>query len=251
MNIVRGSFARSCGVLALLACAPSLLWAQGNAAAPSGFIQVRVLRPIADQQEHMEAALADVAKAQPAGTGFWHVYQSVRGPAGYIVVQPDRQFSNQPPLPQASDALRSAVRRVQNSQAEPGTLMTVQVFQDLSTGGGSPTGAPPGEFMRVGLTTTSPRNADAFLAWQRDQFVPAFGKAGGHRRGGRIAAGGNVNQFVSFIYTQQLGRMDASVATAMEQRDFQQIMARQPDLITNAQVHWYRFRPDLSFSSTQ
>lgn len=239
-------------MLALVGGLPSLLSAQGNgnapAPAPGNFIQVRLLQPSPSEQANLEAALAALGKGRgAAGEAFWHVYQSVRGPGGYMIVQPDRQFNNLPPI-QNPDGVAG---RIQSSLSQPSTVLTVQMSQELSTGAGGATAAPPGEFMRVRWMTTSASNRAAAFAWQRDQLLPALTKAGGNRRGGRVVAGGNVNQFVEFAYTQQLGRTGWNLAESMGQRNFDEMVGRLSPMITNEQIHWYRFRPDLSFSSAQ
>ena len=261
MKIPEVSITRKClyGVLALVAGMPSLLWAQGNAAQANAgaqasarpqanFITVRILHYVPSEQANMEAALADLAKARgAAGEPFFHVYQSARGPGGYMIVQVDRQFgnSNLPPVQNPP----AVVSRLQKSEAEAPRVITLRMYPEISTGGGSATAAPPGEFMRVRVTTTSPGNNDAAFALQRDQLVPAYKKAGGNRRTGRVAAGGNVNEFVEFSYMKQLGRADWNLAESMGQKDFDQMVGRLRALNTSEQIFWYRFRPDLSFSS--
>ncbi len=253
MKILGVSITRSCvyGMLTLLSGMPSLLSAQGNAAAP-GFISVRILHQVPSEQANLEAALADLARIQGTnGMGFLHVYQSVRGPGGYMVVTPDPQFSGQPAPPPASDALATALRRAGSALMEPARTLTVRVFPELSIGGGQgPTAPPPSEFMRVRVTTAAPSNSNAVFAWQRDQLVPALTKAGGNRRGGRVVAGGNVNEFVEFAYMKQLGRTDWNLPESMGQKNFDQMVGRIQSLTASEQIFWYRFRPDLSFSST-
>jgi hypothetical protein len=233
-------------MLALLSGMPSLLWAQGNAEAPGNFIAVRILHQVPSEQANIEAALADLAKARgAAGEAFFHVYESARGTGGYMIVQPDRQFNNLPPIENPP----AVVRRLQSAQAETPRVMTLRMFAELSLGGQSATAAPPSEFMRVRLTTASPSNSDAVFAWQRDQLVPALTKAGGNRRGGRVVAGGSVNEFVEFAYMKQLGRSDWNLPESMGQKNFDQMLGRLRPLTASEQIYWYRFRPDLSFSS--
>ena len=84
----------------------------------------------------------------------------------------------------------------------------------------------------------------------QNELTPALSQAGvTDFRAGRQVAGGNINSFVSFQYSDEFPGGGPNVGEAVGQRDFERIIARGNSLVVSAEDYRYRYRADLSFTA--
>ena len=209
-----------------------------------GYISVRFAAVKPGEVAQFEAAIKDIGEALRAGgSPFFHVYQRIRGEQGYTIISLDGAYNNNLPQIELAPALIQRVTATLNSTS----LLTLAIYPEIGIASGSL--EPAGNFMYVRVRTTSPANREAYFEWQRDELVPALQQAGlNDRRAGRLVAGGNVNTFVEFTYSNEFqGNLD--IAGTVGQRRFEQIIARGDALTASAEDFRYRFRRDLSFTA--
>lgn len=245
LNSVSRVFSLGCLVGGLLVT-PLTGWAQDNG---PGRIQVRLVSVKSDGVAGWVSAIKEVAAAQEAaGRPFFHVYQNVRGDQpSFSIITLDGAYVDLPPA--SLDA--GVIDRLQQN-GNGNTLLSLAVFPELSIEGDSL--EPPGEFMRVRVRGVSPRNADAYFAWHRDELTPALREAGlSDMRAGRVTLGGNTNTFVRYTYSDSVagggGALD--IPGTVGQREFERIIEREANLLSVSEDYVYRFRADLSFTSEQ
>jgi len=241
-SLVR-DLARALAVGTLLS-ASTMLWAQDDG---PGQISVRLVDVKADAVAQFEAAIADIgAVQQAAGRPFFHVYERIRGAAGFTIITLDADYNELPPAPLDSDLLDRVVHSVHGS-----TLLTLTIYPELGIPGAGTT-APSGEFMIARVRTTSPSNRQAYFDWQANELVPALRAAGlTDQRAGRVIAGGNENTFVRFSFTNDWTDQGNPLLASLGQREFDRLIGRANTLVVNAEMFIYRFRADLSFTAPQ
>jgi len=210
-------------------------------------LRIVTIKP--DSAAAFEAALKDVATIQQeAGRLLFHVYERVRGDLDtYTIITQDTAFTDQPPAPLGSEL----VDRLGHAEDHT-TLLSVGFYAALGITGDSL--YPPGEYMRVRVRTVSPANADDYFAWHRDQLTPALSEAGmNDLRAGRVMLGGNNNTFFRYTYSDAIdGAVDGlDIPGTVGQREFDRIIAREAELLSNSVDYVLRFREDLSFTSQQ
>lgn len=210
----------------------------------TGYISVRFADVKPGETAQFEAAIKDIGSAlREGGAPFFHVYQRIRGEAGYTIVSLDGAYNDLPPV-ELDPALIQRVTATLNGT----TLLTLAIDPTIGIQGSF---EPEGNFMYVRVRTTSPANRDAYYEWQRDDLVPALRQAGlSDRRAGRVVAGGNVNTFVEFTYSDEFFG-DLNIADTVGERRFEQIIAEGNALTVGAEDYRYRFRRDLSFTAPQ
>ena len=210
---------------------------------------IRIVTVKPDSAAEFEAALKDVAAIQQeAGRLLFHVYERVRGDLDtYSIITQDTAFVDQPPAtldPELVDRLAHAEDHT--------TLLSVGFYGELGITGDSV--HPPGEYMRVRIRTVPPANADDYFAWHRDRLTPALREAGlNDLRSGRVMLGGNNNTFFRYTYSDDLGGGPdgLDIPGTVGQREFDQIIVRESELLSNSEDYVLRFREDLSFTSQQ
>ena len=98
--------------------------------------------------------------------------------------------------------------------------------------------------------TVPPGMHDDYLAWQRDELIPALREAEfGDVRTLRVVHGGDINTWVRYYFINDIPRLgDANPLVAtMGERAFEQLVAEGDAMTTKASDLIYRFRPDLSY----
>jgi len=226
---------------AVFACSMGSLYAQENG---TGYIQLRFMEVKPDSIAQFEAAIADIKDAyQAAGHPFFHIYQSVRGGVGYVEITAD-PLMNEVPRIQLPPALLNRVTQTLSSMR----LVTLAIYPDLGTQG-SGSLEPSGEFMTVRVRTTSPQNQQAYYDWHAKEFTPALRAAGWTDvRMGRVIAGGNINTFVKFTYSDEIPPNNGEILARM---DIGNLIAREQQLSVTEEDYIDRFRADMSFTVEQ
>jgi hypothetical protein len=209
-----------------------------------GYISLRFVDVKPDAVSEFEAAIKDIGAAlREAGVPFFHVYQRIRGGQGYTIVSVDGAYNGMPPV----DLDSSLISRV-TAASTGNTLVTAEIDPAIGIQGGS--FEPEGDYMYVRVRTTSPANRQDYFEWQRDELVPALREAGlTDRRAGRIVAGGNINTFVEFTYSDEFRGGGVNLGESMGQRQAQQMLARGNALTASAEDYRYRFRRDLGYTA--
>jgi hypothetical protein len=220
-------------------CSIGSLYAQEDG---PGYIQLRFVEVKADSVAEFEAAVSDIKDVyQAAGHPYYHIYQSVRGEIGFVEITMD-PYLNEVPQIQLPPSLLNRVTQTLSSMR----LVTLAVYPELSTQG-SGSVEPSGEFMTVRVRTTSPQNQQAYYDWHAQEFTPALREAGWTDvRMGRVVAGGNINTFVKFTYSDEIPPDNAEIVARM---DIENLIAREQELSVTEEDYVDRFRADLSFTA--
>jgi len=230
--------------LAGLALSPMIASAQED---EPGRIQVRLVNVKSGGAAGWESAIGDAAGVlQAAGMPFLHVYQRIRGDTpGYTIITADGAYTDLPPVELDS----GVIDRLQNN-GNGSTVVSLAVLAELGIDSGSL--EPSAPFLYVRVRTVAPGNADAYIAWHRDELTPALREAGlPDLRTGRVTIGGNTNTFVRYAFTDDVtgGVNGLDIPGTVGQREFDRIIAREAELLSTSEDYVYRFREDLSFTA--
>jgi hypothetical protein len=167
----------------------------------------------------------------------------VRGETGFVEITMDPYFNEVPQVQLPPGLLNRVTQTLSNMR-----LITLAVYPELSTPG-SGSVEPSGDFMTVRVRTTSPRNQQAYYDWHAQEFTPALRAAGWTDvRMGRVVAGGNINTFVKFTYSDEIPPDNGEILARM---DIGNLVAREQELSVTEEDYVDRFRPDLSFTAEQ
>ena len=222
-------------------CSVGSLYAQEDGPA---YIQLRFVEVKPDSIAEFEAAISDLKDVyKAAGHPYYHIYQSVRGATGFVEITMDPYFNDVSQVQLPPDLLNRVTQTLSSMRLE-----TLAVYPELGTPG-SGSVEPSGEFMTVRVRRTSPQNQQAYFDWHAKEFTPALRAAGwSDVRMGRVVAGGNIDTFVKFTYSDEIPPDNAEILAKM---DIGSLIAREQELSVAEEDYVDRFRPDLSFTTEQ
>jgi hypothetical protein len=225
-------------ILAVLGSASTVLAQEDDTA----YIQLRMIQVQPGKMAEFQAAILQIREIyREAGYPYYHIYQGVRNNVNqFVEITPDAFFNDVPGV-QLPPELGIRVTSTMNSM----NLVTLAVYPQLSSPGDGV--APSGEFMTVRLRTTSPQNQQAFFDWHASEFTPALREAGWRDvRVGRIVAGGNINTFVKFTYSDQIPPNNGDVLGRM---NIAELIDGENALTVSAEDYVDRYRADLSYTA--